>query len=112
MFYWKSTCSTCRDARAWVLELQPTLPQRNYAKEPMTAEEARQLVDAAGSVLAVLNTRHAIVKERGWKEHPPSKEEFSQAVALENNLIRRPITVRNGTAVVGFDREALSRLLK
>ncbi len=112
IFYWKSTCSTCRDARDVVLELQPAIEQRNYAKEPLTETEVLALVKAAGSVAAVLNARHAIAKEKGWKEHPPGVAEYAKAVASENNLIRRPITVRNGKAVVGFVRDELQSLLK
>lgn len=69
------------------------------------------IVAAAGSVDAVLNTRHALAKERGWKETPPTTAEFAAAVLGEPNLLRRPILVRDGHAVVGKDEEGWRRLL-
>jgi arsenate reductase-like glutaredoxin family protein len=72
----------------------------------------RALVTAAGGVSAVLNTRHAISKEKGWKDAPPSVEEFAAAVGKEPNLIRRPILVAGKKAIVGFDEEAYKTLKK
>jgi len=58
-----------------------------------------------------LNTRHEVARARGWKEHPPSKAELAAAAALDNNLLRRPIVVRDGRAVVGRDEAGLRELL-
>lgn len=66
------------------------------------------LVKAAGGVANVVNTRHAIAKEKGWKESPPSLDEFAAMVAKEPNLIRRPILVQGKKAIVGFDEDAYS----
>jgi arsenate reductase-like glutaredoxin family protein len=84
----------------------------NYAKRVLTEAEVRTLVAAAGSVAAVLNVRHAVAKERGWAKTPPSVDEFAQAVVAEPNLVRRPILLTDGRAIVGFDREAYAKLGK
>jgi arsenate reductase (glutaredoxin) len=84
--------------------------ERNYATKPLTEEEVRAIVRAAG-VAGALNARHAVSKEKGWKEHPPGVDEFVRAVLAEPNLLRRPILVRDGRALVGKDAEAIRSFL-
>jgi arsenate reductase-like glutaredoxin family protein len=86
-----------------VRELLPGIEERNYSKVPLTADEVREIVTAAGGVARVLNATHAIAKERGWKASPPPVEEYVAAVVAEPNLLRRPIVVKDGRVVVGRD---------
>ena len=92
-------------------ELNDDVEERNYAKEPLTKKEIGEIVDAAGGVAAVLNTRHATAKAEGWKEKPPAKTRFIAAALEENNLVRRPVLIRDGRAVVGKDEAAIRALL-
>ena len=92
-------------------ELAPDVQERNYAKEPLTRAELERIVDAAGSVAAVLNTRHKVAKENGWKEKPPGKAAFVAAARKEPNLLKRPITVRGKHAAVGPKEEGIRGLL-
>ena len=92
-------------------ELAPGIPERNYSKDPLTADEIAGIVSAAGSVAAVLNTRHEIAKERGWAAKPPPTPEFVAAAVKEPNLLRRPILVQDGKAVVGRDEAGWKAML-
>lgn len=96
--YWKSTCTTCREVRAALQPRFPGLKEKNYSREPLTAAEVRQMVTAAGGVPVVLNTTHAICKERGWKANPPSLDVFVEAAVQDVNLLRRPILVTDDGA--------------
>lgn len=91
-------------------ELAPDVVERNYAKQPLTKAELQRILKAF-SVAEVLNTRHRLAKERGWKEKAPSKKAFVEAVLEEPNLLRRPITLRDGEGVVGKDEDAIRGLL-
>lgn len=82
----------------------------DYAKKALDEATVRAIVDAAGGVAAVLNTRHAIAKEKGWVAEPPDVATFARAVAKEPNLIRRPILVVGRRAIVGFDEAAYAKL--
>lgn len=84
-------------------ELFPSIAERNYAKDPLTADEIRAIVTAAGGVGPVLNTTHATAKARDWKANPPSMEDFVAAALPEPNLLRRPIVLVGGRVVVGRD---------
>jgi arsenate reductase-like glutaredoxin family protein len=82
----------------------------DYAKKALDDATVRAIVDAAGGVAAVLNTRHAIAKEKGWSTEPPDVATFARAVAKEPNLLRRPILVVGRRAIVGFDEAAYAKL--
>lgn len=88
------------------------LEEVNYAKAGLTEATVRSIVAKAGSVAAVLNTRHATAKAKGWVESPPSAEVFAKAVVGDVNLLRRPIVIDGDRVIVGFDREAYKRLTK
>ncbi len=84
----------------------------DYAKTGLTAATVQDIVAKAGSVAAVLNTRHAIAKEKGWADKPPSAAEFAKAVEKDVNLLRRPILIIGKRVIVGFDRDAYAKLPK
>jgi arsenate reductase-like glutaredoxin family protein len=86
------------------------LTEIDYARKPLDAAAVEDIVRRAGGVAAVLNTRHATVKEKGWVAKPPSPAEFVKAVAKEPNLLRRPIVVAGDKIIIGFDRDAYAKL--
>jgi arsenate reductase-like glutaredoxin family protein len=88
------------------------LTEVNYAKDKLDEATVRDLVKKAGSVAAVLNTRNAVVKEKGWNESPPDVSTFAKAVVADPNLIKRPILVAGNTMIVGFDKAAYAKLKK
>jgi len=85
--------------------------ERNYAKEPLKRAEIVAILSAVSSVGDVVNTRHAIAKENGWKAKPPSKTAFVRAALEDANVMRRPVLVVGKHAVVGKDEDAVRELL-
>lgn len=88
------------------------LEEINYAKTGLTDATVRAIVEAAGSVAAVLNTRHATAKDKGWVAKPPSVADFAKAVVADPNLLRRPIVIHGKKVIVGFDAPAYAKLAK
>jgi len=82
----------------------------DYAKKRLDEATVRTLVAKAGSVAAVLNTRHATAKAKGWIDKPPDVATFAKAVAAEVNLLKRPIVIAGDRAIVGFDEAAYKKL--
>lgn len=82
----------------------------DYARKALDEATVRAIVDKAGGVSAVLNTRHAIAKEKGWVSDPPDAATFAKAVAKEPNLLRRPILVTGRRVIVGHDEAAYAKL--
>ena len=68
----------------------------DYSKTALDEATVRGIVDKAGGVAAVLNTRHALAKEKGWVARPPDVATFARSVSTEPNLLRRPILVVGG----------------
>ena len=93
-------------------KLDADVEERNYAKEPLTKKEVASIVDAAGSVAAVLNTRHAVAKEHGWADKPPSKAAFVDAVLKDPNLLRRPILIAGRNVAIGKDEASIRAALR
>jgi arsenate reductase-like glutaredoxin family protein len=86
------------------------LEEINYAKAPLDEKTVKSIIAAAGSVAAVLNTRHAVAKENGWADKPPDAATFAKAVAKDVNLLRRPIFMAGKKVIVGFDKAAYAKL--
>ena len=58
-----------------------------------------------------LNPRNELYRERGMKDHPPSRAEAIKLMAQHPNLIRRPILIRGNRMVIGWDEEQAKGLL-
>ena len=53
-----------------------------------------------------LNTRNELYRERGMKEHPPTRSEALKLMSQNPNLIKRPILVDRGRILLGSDVSA------
>lgn len=58
-----------------------------------------------------LNSRNELYRQRGMGENPPSRPEALRLMSENPNLIRRPIVIKGGQIVLGFDGEALAKLV-
>lgn len=91
-------------------EKQLVLEEVNFAKAAPSEATVKAIIEKAGSVSAVMNTRHKTVKEKGWVDKPPSAAVFAKAVAAEVNLLRRPIYIDGDKIIIGFDKPAYAKL--
>jgi arsenate reductase len=57
-----------------------------------------------------LNSRNELYRERGMKENPPAREEALRLMSEHPNLIKRPILVKGGQIILGYDEEALGEV--
>jgi arsenate reductase (glutaredoxin) len=58
-----------------------------------------------------LNSRNELYRARGMKENPPSRAEALELMAAHPNLIKRPILVKGGEIVLGFQEKEMSALV-
>jgi arsenate reductase len=108
-FYYKSTCSTCRKAKALLQELGIAADERDMSKNPLSADEVRALIGDR-ELKPFLNTRTEMYRDRGMKTNPPEKDEAISLMAENANLIRRPLLVSDDAILFGFDEEAYRQL--
>ncbi len=52
-----------------------------------------------------LNSRNELYRERGMKEHPPTRAEALKLMSENPNLIKRPILIQGKEILLGFDQE-------
>lgn len=93
-----------------MLEKGAELELRDLAKEPLSAKELDALIGDRDYRL-FLNSKNELYREMNMKEKPPSRAEALKLMAKEPNLIRRPVVVRGKEIVLGFDEDALKKLV-
>ena len=94
-----------------MLEAGAVLDEHDLGKNRLTAEQLDALIGERDH-LDFLNSRNELYRQRQMKEHPPARAEALKLMAEEPNLIRRPIVIRGGHMVLGFDEDALRKLAK
>ena len=105
----KSTCTTCREAKAKLAALGIKPEIRDYAKRPLEAAELEALLPADPAPM--LGTKSPKYRELGLKDRKLSKAEAIALMVQDNNLLKRPILVHAKGVIIGFDRDAYEKLV-
>lgn len=110
--YLYSNCSSCKNASALVDDLGVSATRRDIFKNKMTVAEIEALFARTKlEPKTVLSTRSRPYAELGLAERKLSDAEIVSLMSQYPALIRRPITVKDETAVVGFNRTAIAALV-
>jgi Spx/MgsR family transcriptional regulator len=108
-FYWKPNCSTCRKTRSFLREQGATLEEIDL-NGGLTVAELDSLIGARDYRL-FLNSRNELYRERRMKQQPPTRAQALQLMSRHPNLIKRPIAVKGGKLVLGWNEAELRSLL-
>ena len=87
------------------------LETRELDKNPLSEAELDSLI-VSRDYKQFLNPRNEMYREKDMAEKPPTRAEAIKLMAKNPNLIRRPVLIRGGEMVLGFDEEAYKKLLK
>jgi arsenate reductase len=109
VLWMKSSCTTCRNAKAKLAELGIEVEVRDYSKKPLVAVELENLLPRDPS--AMLGTKSPNYKELGLKERTLTKAEAIALMVQDNNLLKRPILVHPKGVIIGFDAAAYAKLI-
>jgi arsenate reductase len=110
-FYWKPSCTTCRNARDYLGRLEIEVEERDINKRPPSREFLEKHIDE-DRFLDFVSTRSPVFKERPL---PRSKREAIDLMMEQSNLIKRPVLVvhrskSEGSKVTfGFDKAAYDK---
>jgi arsenate reductase-like glutaredoxin family protein len=91
-------------------DLGAQLHERDLGKQPLNEAEIEALIGNA-NVVEFLNTRSASYRQHGFKNQPPTKARTIELMAQDANLLKRPITIKGSTKVLGFDQAQLRALV-
>jgi Spx/MgsR family transcriptional regulator len=108
-FWQKPSCTSCRNARAYMESCGFDLRLRDIGKDRLQAAEIESLIGDR-DYTKFLNTRNELYRQRNMKENPPSRSEAIKMIAAEPNLIRRPIIMAKGKIILGWDRPSIDQL--
>ncbi|HUP65141.1 MAG TPA: ArsC/Spx/MgsR family protein [Thermoanaerobaculia bacterium] len=86
------------------------MTRHDLAKDPPSRAFLEKHVDAS-RLDDFLNRRSPSYKERGLGERKLSKREAIDLMLEDPNLMKRPVVLRNGRAVFGYDEAAWDELL-
>ena len=106
VFYWKPSCTTCRNARDYLDKLTIAVEERDINKTPPSREFLERHIDET-RFLDFVSKRSPVFKERPL---PTTKEEAIDLMTEQPNLIKRPILIKGSKATFGFDKEAYDKL--
>jgi Spx/MgsR family transcriptional regulator len=105
-FYWKPSCTTCRNAMNYLGELHIDVDARDINKTPPSREFLERQIDES-RFLDFVSTRSPVFKERPL---PKTKEEAIELMSEQPNLIKRPILIAGSKVIFGFDKKAYDAL--
>ena len=94
-----------------MLKLGAEIESRDLDKAPLSVDELEALIGERDYKL-FLNTRNELYREGKMAEKPPSRAEAIALMSKNPNLIKRPILLRGGKILLGFDEDAYRKLLK
>ncbi len=109
--YVHPTCSSCRNAQAWLDDRHIPYERRDFFRDRFTRNELAGVLASAG-----LTPRDVLSKRaRAYKElvgdRDLSDDELLDLMIAEPTLLRRPLVIAGDTSVIGFDRVGLERLV-
>jgi arsenate reductase (glutaredoxin) len=94
-----------------LLKLGAEIESRDLDKAPLSMDELESLIGERDYKL-FLNSRNELYRERKMAEKPPARDEAIAMMSKNPNLIKRPILLRGGKMLLGFDEDAYRKLLK
>jgi Spx/MgsR family transcriptional regulator len=108
--YVHPTCTSCRNAQAWLNDRAIPYERRDYFRDRFTRDELAGILASAG-----LTPRDVLSKRaRAYKElvgdRDLSDDRLLDLMLQEPTLLRRPLIVSGHEAVIGFDQKGLERL--
>lgn len=87
--------------------------RRDYFRDRFSRDELGDVLARAGlTPRQALSTRSRAYRELGLADRDLSNDELLDLMVAEPTLLRRPIIIGRGGAVVGFNRDDLTRLVK
>ena len=98
-------CSTCKKAQKWLDEHGISYDYRDIKEDNPTESELRDWLDKSGlDVKRFFNTSGQLYKSMGLKDKLPdmSVDEKLRLLATDGMLVKRPILIDDGFALVGF----------
>jgi arsenate reductase len=113
--YHYPSCSTCKKALAWLRANGVEHELVDIVQAPPSAAQIKQAAALAGvATKKLFNVAGESYRAGGFKDKLPTMTDAQAyaALAADGKLIKRPLAVGEGVALVGFDEAAWKAALK
>ena len=107
-------CTTCKRAKAWLIDRGIAFTERPIKEENPSLEELRQWYQRSGLPLKkFLNTSGLLYKSMELKDKLPTmtEEEQLQLLATDGMLVKRPMVIMEDKVLVGFRENEWAEVL-
>lgn len=107
-------CTTCKRAKAWLIDRGVEFTERPIKEENPSLEELRQWYQRSGLPLKkFFNTSGLIYKSMELKDKLPTmtEEEQLQLLATDGMLVKRPMLIMEDKVLVGFRENEWAEVL-
>ncbi|HEY0192582.1 MAG TPA: Spx/MgsR family RNA polymerase-binding regulatory protein [Kofleriaceae bacterium] len=107
--YHYPSCSTCKKALAWLRANHVDHEPVDIVKQPPSAQVLARAAELAGvPTRKLFNVAGESYRAGGFKDRLPAMTDAQAhaALAADGKLIKRPLAIGDGVALVGFDEAA------
>ena len=107
-------CTTCKRAKAWLIDRGIAFTERPIKEENPSLEELRQWYQRSGLPLKkFFNTSGLLYKSMELKDKLPAmtEEEQLQLLATDGMLVKRPMVILEDKVLVGFRENEWAEVL-
>ena len=107
-------CTTCKRAKAWLIDRGIAFTERPIKEENPSLEELRQWYQRSGLPLKkFFNTSGLLYKAMELKDKLPTmtEEEQLQLLATDGMLVKRPMLIMEDKVLVGFRENEWAEVL-
>lgn len=106
------SCTSCRKAKAWLEEHEIPYKERNIFTEPLTLEEAKQILRMTeNGTDEIISTRSKIFQELDVDLETMPLQDLFKLISEHPGLLRRPIMIDEKRLQVGYNEDEIRRFL-
>lgn len=110
--YTSPSCTSCRKARAWLVEQEIPFKERNIFSEPLNIDELREILRMTeDGTEEIISTRSKVFRKLDMDLDDLPLQELLVLVQENPGLLRRPIMIDEKRLQVGFNEDEIRRFL-
>ena len=111
-FYISPSCTSCRKAKAWLVENKLEFEEKNIYHEPLTKEEIKEiLILTDEGTEEIISYRSEAYQDLELEIDSLSMNELLDLFIEEPSLIRRPIIMDHRRLQVGYNEDEIRMFL-
>ena len=110
--YTSPSCTSCRKARAWLVEQEIPFKERNIFSEPLDITELKEILRMTeDGTEEIISTRSKVFQKLDMNLDELPLPELLKLVQENPGLLRRPIMIDEKRLQVGFNEDEIRRFL-